>query len=141
MKRNITLFSIVAAAFLMSACGSSKTHKVSKEEMSPEAKGRTYRNLLIVGVFTDKATRVGSETAFAEEMTRAHSAEALTIGTTGMVLMSGTPDRSMATSDGQALLAAAGLPGAESPNNFLWLYPASFLVALTPLGALSFSLV
>lgn len=42
---------------------------------------------------------------FAEEITRAHGAEAITIGTTGMVLMSGTPDRSMATSEGQALLA------------------------------------
>jgi hypothetical protein len=46
----------------------------------------------------------------------------------------------LAAFDRQALLAAAGLPGAESPSNFVWLYPASFLVALTPLGALSFSL-
>lgn len=42
---------------------------------------------------------------FAQDITRAHGAEAITIGTTGMVLMSGTPDRSMATSEGQALLA------------------------------------
>jgi hypothetical protein len=46
----------------------------------------------------------------------------------------------LAVFDRQALLAAAGVPGAESLTNFLWLYPASFLVALTPLGALSFSL-
>jgi uncharacterized protein DUF4157 len=41
----------------------------------------------------------------AEEVTRAHSAEAVTIGNTGMILMSGTPERSMGTVDGQALLA------------------------------------
>jgi hypothetical protein len=42
---------------------------------------------------------------FAEEITKAHSAEAVTIGTTGMVLMRGNPERSMAGSEGQALLA------------------------------------
>ena len=42
---------------------------------------------------------------FAEEVTRAHTAEAVTIGNTGMILMSGTPERSMATTAGQALLA------------------------------------
>jgi len=42
---------------------------------------------------------------FAESMTRAHRAEALTIGNTGMILMSGSPDLSMATTEGHALLA------------------------------------
>jgi hypothetical protein len=42
---------------------------------------------------------------FAEEVTRAHGAEAVTIGTTGMILMRGTPDKSMATTAGRALLA------------------------------------
>lgn len=42
---------------------------------------------------------------FAEEITRAHNAEAITVGTTGMILMGGSPDRSMATTAGQALLA------------------------------------
>jgi hypothetical protein len=42
---------------------------------------------------------------FAEEVTRAHTAEAVTIGNTGMILMSGTPERSMGTTAGQALLA------------------------------------
>ena len=42
---------------------------------------------------------------FAEEVTRAHRAEALTIGSTGMVLMGRAPERSMASRSGRALLA------------------------------------
>ena len=42
---------------------------------------------------------------FAEEVTKAHRAEALTIGSTGMVLMGGLPQRSMASRSGSALLA------------------------------------
>ena len=42
---------------------------------------------------------------FAEEVTKAHRAEALTIGSTGMVLMGGLPNRSMASRSGSALLA------------------------------------
>ena len=42
---------------------------------------------------------------FAEEVTRAHSADAVTIGTTGMILMSGSPRKSMTGAAGRALLA------------------------------------
>lgn len=42
---------------------------------------------------------------FAEEIARAHNADALTVGTTGMVIMGGAPDKSMATTEGHALLA------------------------------------
>lgn len=42
---------------------------------------------------------------FAEEVTKAHSAEAVTIGTTGMILMGGSPGKSMASASGRALLA------------------------------------
>ena len=42
---------------------------------------------------------------FAEDVTRQHTAEAVTVGGTGMILMGGTPDRSPATAAGQALLA------------------------------------
>ncbi|HET6611619.1 MAG TPA: DUF4157 domain-containing protein [Kofleriaceae bacterium] len=41
----------------------------------------------------------------AEDTTRAHGADALTIGGTGMILMGRSPERSMATSAGRALLA------------------------------------
>lgn len=43
--------------------------------------------------------------AFAEHVTRQHSAEAVTVGGTGMIFMAGTPDRSPATAAGKALLA------------------------------------
>jgi hypothetical protein len=42
---------------------------------------------------------------FAEEVTRAHRAEAVTIGTTGMILMGGSPGKSMVSASGRALLA------------------------------------
>lgn len=41
----------------------------------------------------------------AEEINKAHNAHALTIGGTGMIIMGGTADKSMATPAGQALLA------------------------------------
>jgi hypothetical protein len=42
---------------------------------------------------------------FAEEFNKQRNADAVTIGGTGMILMGGTTDRSMATASGQALLA------------------------------------
>ena len=42
---------------------------------------------------------------FAEEFNRQRNAHAVTIGSTGMILMGGSTDRSMASSHGQALLA------------------------------------
>jgi hypothetical protein len=42
---------------------------------------------------------------FAEEVTKAHRAEAVTVGTTGMILMGGSPSKSMASASGRALLA------------------------------------
>jgi len=42
---------------------------------------------------------------FAEEFNRQRSAYAVTIGSTGMILMGGSPDKSMASNSGQALLA------------------------------------
>ena len=42
---------------------------------------------------------------FAEEFNRQRSAYAVTIGSTGMILMGGSPDKSMGSASGQALLA------------------------------------
>jgi hypothetical protein len=42
---------------------------------------------------------------FAEEFNRQRNAYAVTIGSTGMILMGGSPDKSMASASGQALLA------------------------------------
>lgn len=42
---------------------------------------------------------------FAEEFNRKRNAYAVTIGSTGMILMGGSPDKSMGSASGQALLA------------------------------------
>jgi hypothetical protein len=42
---------------------------------------------------------------FAEEFNRQRSAYAVTIGSTGMILMGGSPEKSMGSASGQALLA------------------------------------
>lgn len=42
---------------------------------------------------------------FAEEFNKRRNAYAVTVGSTGMILMGGSPDKSMATNAGQALLA------------------------------------
>ena len=42
---------------------------------------------------------------FAEEFNRKRDAYAVTVGSTGMILMGGSPDRSMGSASGQALLA------------------------------------
>jgi hypothetical protein len=42
---------------------------------------------------------------FAEEFNRRRDAHAVTIGSTGMILMGGSPERSMGSASGQALLA------------------------------------
>src|SRR4249920_1284454 len=42
---------------------------------------------------------------FAEEFNKQRNAYAVTIGSTGMILMGNSPDRSMASASGQALLA------------------------------------
>ncbi len=42
---------------------------------------------------------------FAEEFNRRRDAYAVTVGSTGMILMGGSPDKSMGSSSGQALLA------------------------------------
>jgi hypothetical protein len=42
---------------------------------------------------------------FAEEFNRKRNAYAVTVGSTGMILMGGSPEKSMASSSGQALLA------------------------------------
>jgi hypothetical protein len=42
---------------------------------------------------------------FAEEFNRQRGAYAVTVGSTGMILMGGSPEKSMATASGQALLA------------------------------------
>ena len=77
------------------------SRKAGKGERLDEATRRKYEgkfgvDLGHVRVYTGE---------FAEEIARAHTADAITVGTTGMILMRGAPDKSMASTEGQALLA------------------------------------
>jgi hypothetical protein len=54
---------------------------------------------------------------FAEEFARQRNAYAVTIGDTGMILMGGSPDKSMASAAGQALLAHEITHAAQAQKN------------------------
>ncbi len=75
--------------------------KAGKGERLDEATRIKYERRLGVDL-SDVRIYTGE---FAEQVTKAHTAEAVTVGGTGMILMSGSPDRSMATTAGRALLA------------------------------------
>jgi len=62
-----SLLSVAAAAMMLSACASAP-HSIDTEDISPNVAGRTYSDLLVVAVYDDHSFRVGSETAFVEEL-------------------------------------------------------------------------
>lgn len=59
---------VAVLPFLALAACATAPHRVDQEEMSPGYSGRTYGDLLVVGVYEDRSFRVSSETAFAEEL-------------------------------------------------------------------------
>lgn len=70
-KHRFAFMGAMGAILLLGAC-SSVPHKVQDEITSPEWKGKTYKNLLVMGVYDDRTYRVSSETAFAEELKKRH---------------------------------------------------------------------
>ena len=68
MMKTIHNATIISLAFLLGACGSSPTHKVADEEFDASFSGKTFSNLLVIGVYEDRTFRVSSETALAEEL-------------------------------------------------------------------------
>ena len=60
--------SIAIVAIVISACGASAPHRVETEETAAEFAGKSYKNLLIVGVYKDQGFRAGAETNLAEEL-------------------------------------------------------------------------
>lgn len=66
MRNYLTLLSMVAVAFVINACGSSAPHRISDEEMSTEWSGQAFNDLLIIGVYEDRAFRVSAESGFAD---------------------------------------------------------------------------
>ncbi len=75
--------------------------RAGKSERLEESTRRRYERKLGAD-FGDVRVYTGE---FAEEMTKAHRAEALTIGNTGMILMGGSPGKAQGTRAGSALLA------------------------------------
>lgn len=65
--RSGLLICVSAIAVLASGCGGGPPHRVDSEELNQEFVGRTYSNLLIIGVYKDRTFRVSGETSLAEE--------------------------------------------------------------------------
>lgn len=77
------------------------SQRAGRSERLDESTRRKYERKLGAD-FGDVRIYTGE---FAEEVTKAHRAEALTIGNTGMILMGGSPGKAAGTRAGSALLA------------------------------------
>jgi hypothetical protein len=62
-----SLLGIVMALLFVSGC-SSIPHRIDTEEFAAEFSGRTYSNLLVIGIYEDRTFRISSETSLAEEL-------------------------------------------------------------------------
>lgn len=66
----ITRLSVVTPlsmlAFLAGCAG--VPHQVGQEQLSPEAAGRTFSDIVVVAVYQDRTYRISSESAFVEEL-------------------------------------------------------------------------
>lgn len=65
MRKEVVVIGAILVALVFSSCAS-VPHRISDEELSPEWSGKAYRNLLVIGVYTDRPYRIGAETSFAE---------------------------------------------------------------------------
>jgi hypothetical protein len=68
MNRNLMLFAIVLAALLVMACEGGPPHKVADEEFDSAFAGKTFSNLLVIGIYEDRTFRISGETTLAEEL-------------------------------------------------------------------------
>ncbi len=107
----IMLTAVAAATLTLSACASAP-HSIDTEEVSPKLSGQTYGDLMVVAVYDDRSYRVGSETAFVEELKAR--------GVTATVSYNDIPDlhaldddsalrKALSSSDADAILAVATL--------------------------------
>ena len=62
------LLCVTTIAVLVSACGGGPPHRVDSEELNQEFVGKSFTNLLIIGVYKDRTFRVSGETSLAEEL-------------------------------------------------------------------------
>ena len=59
-------FMLVSTALLVLTACSSAPHRIADEDLSKEWSGQPYKDLLLIGAYTDRPTRVSAEAAFAE---------------------------------------------------------------------------
>lgn len=65
MKRGAGLSVVLFGMLLVGGCASTP-HRIAAEDMASDWSGTAYDNLLVIGVYNDRAYRVGAETSFAE---------------------------------------------------------------------------
>lgn len=65
MKKLIALLGLISVAVLVSSC-STAIHQISDEELTSEKSIKIYNNLLVIGIYSDRAYRISAETLFAE---------------------------------------------------------------------------
>lgn len=66
--KKFLLYPIAALLLTGLAACSSTPHKVDDEDLSSNWSGQAFSDLLIVGAYTDRSFRIGSETQFSEEL-------------------------------------------------------------------------
>lgn len=68
MVKTIVTATIVSLAILIGGCGSSPPHKIHDEEFDSSFAGKTFPNLLVLGIYPDRTFRISGETTLAEEL-------------------------------------------------------------------------
>ena len=68
MKKKLGLLGIVMTAFIVTACGSGAPHRVADEEFDSSFAGKSFSNLLVMGIYQDRTFRISGETTLAEEL-------------------------------------------------------------------------
>ena len=67
MRKVFTFATMAALMAVLTAC-STVPHAVDDEQLSSDWNGRAYTDLLLIGAYTDRSFRIGSETQFSEEL-------------------------------------------------------------------------
>ena len=68
MRKQYISLALLAASLLLAACGGGAPHRVDSEEFDASFSGKTFSNLLVLGVYPDRTFRISGETTLAEEL-------------------------------------------------------------------------
>ena len=68
MKNFRLVLLLIAGAVLLTACSTATRHIIKTENQDPNWKGESLKNILIVGIYKDRAFRISSESVFAAEL-------------------------------------------------------------------------